>query len=147
MVALCLLLSYSAKAQVQWLTFEKLDSALKDNPKPILLDFYTDWCTYCKKMDREVFTNDTVIEKLNQSFYAVMFNAESDRKVNFDGTILGKRPNARFHELALLLAARNKQFAPPVLIFLDKEFNIKERYMQYISRKQLIKRLEKYSLE
>ncbi len=137
----------NAKAQVNWLSFEQLDSAFKANPKPVMLDFYTDWCTYCKKMDKEVFTNEEIINKLNEGFYAVRFDAESDQPVYFDGARIEKQSGARFHDMALLLAARRNEFAPPAVIFLNADFKVEERYLEYISRKQLIKRLEKYSLQ
>ena len=148
MLFVCLFLSFGFKnqAQINWLSFEQLDSALKSNPKPILIDFYTDWCTYCKKMDKEVFANSEVIAKLNDSFYPVRFDAESEKAVYFDGALIVKKPEARFHDMALILASRRNEFAPPAVIFLNAEFNIEERHLEYLSTRELLKRLEKYSL-
>lgn len=132
------------KAQVNWLSFEELDSALTSQPKPVMIEFYTDWCTYCKKMDKEVFTADQVIKALNTSFYAVRFDAETERKVLFDGFEFVKEQNASFHQLALSLAGQNGQFAPPALIFLDEEFNVSERLFTYQSRKRLLSKINKH---
>ena len=146
-IVLLLILVVEIKAQVNWLSFSQLDSALNVSPRPVLIDFYTDWCTYCKKMDREVFPSDAVSEKLNSMYYAVRFDAESDERINFDGSSFTKTERAQYHELAVLLATRNNQFAPPTLVFLDAQFNIQERVFQYMSRKQMIKKLEKHSLK
>jgi thiol:disulfide interchange protein len=36
--------------------------ALKEG-KIVLVDAYTDWCGWCKKMDRDTYTNPTIIKK------------------------------------------------------------------------------------
>ena len=61
---------------VNWLTFEELEKALAAQPKKVFIDFYTDWCSYCRKMDKVVFTHPDVITTLNQEYYAVRFDAE-----------------------------------------------------------------------
>lgn len=44
--------------------------------KIILVDAYTDWCGWCKKMDRDTYSNADVIKKINQNFIAIKFNPE-----------------------------------------------------------------------
>ncbi|MEM9024458.1 MAG: thioredoxin domain-containing protein, partial [Bacteroidota bacterium] len=44
-----------AKA-VNWLTFEQLEDSLAIHPKKVFIDFYANWCSYCRKMDKVVFT-------------------------------------------------------------------------------------------
>ncbi len=40
----------------------------KAQSKPVMLDFYADWCTYCKTMEKEIFPNLKVISAL-KDFY------------------------------------------------------------------------------
>src|SRR4051812_21578649 len=54
---------------------EGYEKAIKEN-KIVLVDAYTDWCGWCKKMDRDTYANPEVIKKLNQHFIAIKFNPE-----------------------------------------------------------------------
>ncbi|MEM9297192.1 MAG: thioredoxin fold domain-containing protein [Bacteroidota bacterium] len=132
---------------VNWLTFEQLEDSLNTHPKQLFIDFYTDWCTYCRKMDKMVFVKSDVIDLLNSDYYAVRFDAESDLEVNFGNQILindqiGKSRNP-VHQIAQALALRNGQFAPPVLVVLDENFNVTARYFEYMDSRRIIEALKK----
>ncbi len=62
---------------VRWLTFEQLDDSLKVHPKKVFVEFYADWCTYCRKMDKEAFQEQQVAALLNDNYYAVRMNIET----------------------------------------------------------------------
>ena len=84
-VALFLAAANFAQAQekIEWLKFEEAVAATEANPKMLIVDVYTDWCGWCKKMDKETFTDPAVIKYINEKFYAVKMNAE-DNKREFD---------------------------------------------------------------
>ena len=87
--------------QIEWKTIEqaaKTDS--KSNTKLYFVDFYTSWCGWCKKMDRETFTDPTVALILNRYFIPVKFNAEGNSEFTWYGnkysnvaSAPGNRPN------------------------------------------------------
>lgn len=137
-------ITFSLSGQVKWLHVDQLDSAVKAQPKPVFLELYTSWCTYCKKMNQEVFVNEEVIDILNEYYYAVKFDAESNAEVKFDGLHLSPSGNEPFHPLAMLLKPPNENFAPPLILFFDKDFELKERQNSYLSTKKLIKKLNNH---
>ena len=58
---------------------EALAKARKDK-KLLMVDVYTDWCGWCKKLDRDVYTAKTVQEKLTKDFVALKINPEKSSK-------------------------------------------------------------------
>ncbi|MEM9326320.1 MAG: thioredoxin family protein [Bacteroidota bacterium] len=130
---------------VQWLTFEQLEDSLAQQAKPVFIDFYTDWCTYCRKMDKVVFTKPQVVKTLNTDYYAVRFDAETEQEVTFGGRQfvndqirVSRQP---VHQIAQLLALRDGGFTPPTMVVLDKEFNVAARYFEYMDSKKLLRAL------
>ena len=142
-------LNQSQAQEVTWLSFSQLDSALSKEARPVFIDFYTSWCTYCRKMDKEVFTKPAIAQKLNEDFYAVKMDAETRDIIQFDGQQWQNKQASDkrdgFHELAMLLGGRNGEFAPPAMLFLSKEFEIEARYFEYLTSKKLLKYLGRYS--
>jgi thioredoxin-related protein len=106
-----LLLSFSSNAQdeIQWMKFEEAIAANAKSPKMILVDVYTDWCGWCKKMDKETFTDPKVVEYINSKFYAVKMNAE-DTQRSFD--FMGKK----YTEAEMALAMRVRSYPNFVII-------------------------------
>jgi thioredoxin-related protein len=131
---------------VRWLSFEALEDSLSVNPKKVFIDFYTDWCTYCRKMDKVVFSKPEVIDLLNEQYYAVRFNAESTDSIRFGSQLLindqvGRSRNP-IHQIAQLLALREGRFVAPTLVFLDESFTVTYRHFAYLDSKKLLRVLK-----
>jgi len=50
----------------------------KTENKLVFVDIYTDWCTYCHKLDKEVYTNDELAKYFNENFINIKFDAETE---------------------------------------------------------------------
>ena len=111
----------TAKAQVTWHTMAEASNA-KIGSKMYFVDFYTSWCGYCKKMDRETFTDPTVAKLLNKYYYPVKFNAEGSDVVKWKGQTYngttGQRSNA--HQFASAILGRQMGFPTFVLFKADQ---------------------------
>ncbi|MBT8210292.1 MAG: thioredoxin domain-containing protein, partial [Eudoraea sp.] len=64
--------------EVQWLTWEEATNlaTTEENPKKIFVDVYTDWCGWCKKMDKDTFQNAEVAAYMSKNFYMVKLDGE-----------------------------------------------------------------------
>ncbi len=77
---------FAQDKEIKWLSFDEASELAVKEPKMILVSVYTDWCGWCKKMDRETFTDNEVIDYINERFYPVKMNAEENkRKYKFRG--------------------------------------------------------------
>ncbi|MBC7919883.1 MAG: thioredoxin family protein [Ferruginibacter sp.] len=149
LLALCALTFYPALAQpertaVRWLTFEQLADSMRARPRPVLVDVYTQWCSYCRMQDRITLADPAVAEILNRGFYAVKLDAEGQHPLRFLGRTYRFKPtgpDAGIHELAELLAKTNGQVAYPTLVLLNERFELLHRRVGFTSPGDLRKLL------
>jgi thioredoxin-related protein len=75
---------------VEWLEYgDALDRARQEN-KHLLVDFYTNWCGWCKVMDKNTYGDSTVATYLRDHFVLTKVNAESPKRIRVgDGTKSG----------------------------------------------------------
>ncbi len=109
---------------VKWMSFEQAMEKSKSEKRKIFIDVYTDWCGWCKVMDKNTFSEANVAKILNEEFYPVKFNAEQRENIIFNGTTFKFVPsgNNGYHELAAALL--NNKLSYPTVVFLDEEFRM-----------------------
>ncbi len=71
--------------EVKWRNLTSGAIEAKKANKKVLLDVYTDWCKWCKKLDAEVYNEAGVAAYLQKKYVTVKVNAESDDTVTFQG--------------------------------------------------------------
>jgi thioredoxin-related protein len=75
--------THQTDRKLTWMDFAEGYTKAKAENKILLVDAYTDWCSWCKVMDRETYTNAQVIAVLNNEFVCVKFNPEVEKKHKF----------------------------------------------------------------
>ena len=63
---------------ITWQSYDEGMKIAQDQNKPVMIDIYTDWCKYCKELDRVVYTDSDVIN-LADKFVCIKFNADKRR--------------------------------------------------------------------
>ena len=53
------------QGQIKWTSFEDAIKKYQQQPKEIFIDVYTDWCGWCKKMDKTTYKNDVIVKYIN----------------------------------------------------------------------------------
>lgn len=113
-----------APKRIKWLTVQEAYALTQKTPKKFVIDVYTDWCGWCKVMDRETFSKPAIVDYVNENYYAVKLNAEQTGDIK-----LGKQTfkyvsggSRGVHELAAALM--KNQMSYPTTVFLDEKFQL-----------------------
>jgi thioredoxin-related protein len=97
---------------LNWQNWTDGYGAVKSKKRPAIIDFYTDWCKWCKVMDEKTFRDPAVTAMLKKSFVTMRINPETSKEtIGYD--------NKQFSaaEFAQGLGVQGY----PALAFMDKE--------------------------
>jgi len=107
-------------SKVGWYSIEEAMEKYEKEPRPLLIDVYTDWCGWCTHMMKTTFANEQIAQYLNNNFYPVRYDAETLDTIRYKNktyTNKGQGSNPK-HELAYELL--DGRFSFPTLVFFDK---------------------------
>jgi len=121
-VLLILLSTYDADSQelINWYTWEEGMTKAEDEPKKFIIDMYTDWCGWCKRMDKMTFQNPEIAAYVNENYIAIKFNAEQKGEIIYKDNEYKFVNSGRrgYHALAAQLTGGKLSY--PTVIFLDE---------------------------
>ncbi|MFN1834732.1 thioredoxin family protein [Balneola sp. MJW-20] len=103
-----------AESGMKWYSLEEAQKIAKEEGKKVLIFGYAEWCTYCRKMRREVYPDSTLQSTIYDYYVPVELNSESDEDVVFNGQKIKGMELARYLRLTSL----------PTHYFVDSEGKI-----------------------
>lgn len=111
------------KVKIQWMSFEEAVKRNQEQPRKLFVDLYTDWCTWCLKMEKATFEHPNIAAYINENFYPVKLDAEAQRTIVFRDQPYVFRPEdgasgRGVHEIAIYLTRGRLNY--PSVIFLDE---------------------------
>ena len=93
-------------AKLEWIHSEEQGLALaKQENKPVLIDFYADWCPPCHQMDKVTFQNKRVISELDR-FVAIKADVS---RPDSPGQPAGKKYNVSAFPTFVLIDTQGRQ--------------------------------------
>jgi len=117
----------SAFAAVEWQTsYDMALAKAKKDKKLVMVDLYTDWCGWCKKLDKDTYTDKDVEAKLAKDFVAVKLNPEKSADI----AKLSQRFGTRGY---------------PHIVFVNTDGNMVSEIGGYLPPKDFLKELESVS--
>ncbi|MCO5230898.1 MAG: DUF255 domain-containing protein [Chitinophagales bacterium] len=110
---------------IKWMSLEDIEKAQTTSPRPVLVSLNTSWCVWCKKMDESTFSDASVINYINNNFYALKFDAEADVNYNLKGKSysLTTINNRKVHQLAWDWGNVNGRIGYPTIVILDEKLD------------------------
>lgn len=75
-IAILSLASAVSADEIRWKDVTSGMQEGKQSHKYVLVDIYTDWCGWCKRLDRDTFTNPDLVRFVRDKFVSVKANAE-----------------------------------------------------------------------
>ena len=79
--------------KINWVDFNTGFKQAQAEGKIAVIDCYTEWCGWCKVMDKKTFGNDTIIQRINEKYIAIKFNPELPFKydIGLADSVTGKQ--------------------------------------------------------
>jgi thioredoxin-related protein len=93
---------------IAWRTWDRGLEEARASGRPVLVDVYTDWCGWCRRMKSDVYSRAEIRDYLDRHFVVVSLNAEAADAARYEGKAFTSRS----------LAARFGVSGYPTTVFL-----------------------------
>ncbi len=80
----------TVSSKAEWLAFDQAMEKAAADQKYVVVDFYTDWCKWCKVMDDKTYADSSVAAALKENFVIAKINGESSEKITYLGKVMAQ---------------------------------------------------------
>ncbi|HMP29907.1 MAG TPA: DUF255 domain-containing protein [Saprospiraceae bacterium] len=130
--------------EIVWLNVKEAESVNNNDKKYYFVDVYTEWCGWCKVMDRETFSQKEVIDFMNKNFHNVKFDAEQRETTVFNGKTYMWVNSGRNGINMLAMDLLNSELSYPSYVILDENKKPIEVLKGYMEVSPFLASLKKY---
>lgn len=106
------------KEKIDWLSIDEVKIKLQKESRPVLIDLYTNWCYWCKVMNKKTYSDLKVIEYINKYYYAVRLNAETKDSLAWGGEMYKYSDENKVNNFSIYITQGQLAF-PNTVIFAD----------------------------
>jgi len=115
-----------AQEEVKWYSIDEAVQMASEEPRVLVIDVYTDWCGWCKRMDATTFSDPEIVQIMNKHFYPVKLNAEGKEDI-----VIGERTfkfvqsgQRGYHEIAAIVTKGRLSY--PTISYVDDQGRVLE---------------------
>ena len=101
---------------IEWMNFSEGLQKAKQEDKPVMVDFYADWCGPCRMMDQITYEDEKVIEEVMKNFVPVKVDVDVEQTLAYQFGI----------------------YSIPTIVYLDENGNEVYRTVGYRSVSQIL---------
>jgi thioredoxin-related protein len=130
--------------EIAWLDIKEAESIKNNDKKYYFVDVYTEWCGWCKVMDRETFSQKEVIDFMNKNFHNIKFDAEQRETTVFNGKTYMWVNSGRNGINMLAMDLLNTELSYPSYVILDENKKPVEVLKGYLEVTPFLSSLKKY---
>ena len=114
----------NAQEKVKWYSFTEAVELNKAEPRMMVVDVFTDWCGWCKRMDANTFSDPVVAEYMNKHFYPVKLDGEEKKDITIGEHTYKFVDNGRrgYHELSAAILQGRMSY--PSIAYLDSKLQV-----------------------
>jgi thioredoxin-related protein len=125
--------------EIKWISFSEAVELSKKEPKKMLIDIYTQWCGWCKVMDKSTYTDTAIINYVNKHYYAVKLDAEMKDTILFNNiTFVNPNPTQPRSPHQLAQSMLSGKMSYPTTVLLDEDYHLLTQPMAgYLTAQQI----------
>lgn len=110
--------------EINWYSLEQAQKLASDNGRKVLVYVKADWCSYCKRMEKEVFPDGEVQDRIEQYFYPARVDIESDAPLTYNGQKMTQR----------IFARRMQAISTPTFLFIGSNGSVLGRQPGFMEK-------------